>query len=316
MTRRILVTGGTGLVGMALQKITIDDPNPNPNSNWIFIGSKDGDLRNYNETRAIFEKHKPTHVIHLAARVGGLFANISNPADFYRDNMLINDNVLFLSHTFGVEKVVSCLSTCIFPDKTSYPMDETMIHNGEPHESNYGYAYAKRMIDVMNRTMKQQYNRNYTSIVPTNIYGPFDNFNLESSHVIPGLIHKCFLAKKNNTKLVIAGSGIAQRQFIYSYDLAKLIVRVLDTYNDVSPLILSVTEEVDIKYLVECIVDSMGFTGEIEWDTSKSDGQLKKTVCNGKLINLFGEIPFTELHQGISETVEWFISNYKTLKKF
>lgn len=116
-------------------------------------------------------------------------------ADFFRDNMVMNENVLHVAHLCKVEKIVSCLSTCIFPDKTTYPIDETMVHNGPPHDSNYGYAYAKRMIDVMNKVYHEQYGCNFTSVIPTNIFGPHDNFNLEDSHVIPGLIHKCYLAK-------------------------------------------------------------------------------------------------------------------------
>merc|ERR1712224_845660 len=134
-------------------------------------------------------------VIHLAAKVGGLFANMSQKVEFYRENTLMNDNIMECCRIHKVKKLVSCLSTCIFPDKTTYPIDETMVHNGAPHDSNIGYSYAKRMIDVLNRCYNEQYGCNFTSIVPTNIYGPNDNFNLKSSHVIPGLIHKCLIAK-------------------------------------------------------------------------------------------------------------------------
>ncbi len=195
--------------------------------------------RSKEETKKMFEKYKPTHVIHLAAKVGGLFANMNYKLDFYRDNMIINDNLLHTAYETGVEKVVSCLSTCVFPDKTTYPIDEQMIHNGPPHDSNFGYAYAKRMIDVQNRAYKEQFGINYTSVVPTNIFGPHDNYHLQDSHVIPGLIHKCYLAKKNGTPFVVAGSGTPLRQFIYSRDLAKLFVWVLRDYPEVDPIILS-----------------------------------------------------------------------------
>merc|ERR1719228_348957 len=173
---------------------------------------------------AVFEKYKPTHVIHLAALVGGLFANMSRNADFFRDNMRLNDNILENSHKFKVQKVVSCLSTCIFPDKTSYPIDETMVHNGAPHKSNFAYAYAKRMIDVQNHAYNQQFGRKYTSVIPTNIFGPHDNFNVQQGHVIPGLINKAYEAKKNGTAFEIWGTGSPLRQFIYSLDLARLFV--------------------------------------------------------------------------------------------
>jgi GDP-L-fucose synthase len=144
--RVILVTGGTGLVGRALREesgLTSDE--------WHFVSSKDADLRDYNQTRALFERIRPTHVIHLAAFVGGLFRNLTYNVEFFRYNVLMDDNVMECCRKHGVKKLVSCLSTCIFPDKTSYPIDEGMIHNGAPHASNEGYAYAKRMIDVMNR---------------------------------------------------------------------------------------------------------------------------------------------------------------------
>ena len=168
-------------------------------------------LRSYTETKAIFERYRPTHILHLAAGVGGLFKNMRLPADLFRDNVLMNDNILKLSHEYHVKKVVSCLSTCIFPDKTTYPIDETMIHNGPPHDSNFGYAYAKRMIDIQNRywilisdkassassAYNQQHGCHFTSVIPTNVFGPHDNFHLEDSHVIPGLIHKAYIAKKS-----------------------------------------------------------------------------------------------------------------------
>lgn len=151
----ILVTGGSGLVGKALQHVITSTQDSRfggrSDEQWVFLGSKDGDLRKYDETRAIFERHRPTHVIHLAAMVGGLFRNMKQKGEMYRDNMLINDNVIHCAHEAKCQKVLSCLSTCIFPDATTYPINEVMIHNGPPHDSNMGYAYAKRMIDVQNR---------------------------------------------------------------------------------------------------------------------------------------------------------------------
>ena len=170
----VLVTGGTGLVGKAIE--TVIKESQNDNETWFFASSKDADLTSRESTEALFQRVKPTHVIHLAAMVGGLFRNLKYPVDFYRLNVLMNDNVMECCRIYKVSKLVSCLSTCIFPDKTSYPIDETMIHNGPPHFSNAGYAYAKRMIDVMNKAYNEQHGCNFTSIVPTNIYGPHDNY--------------------------------------------------------------------------------------------------------------------------------------------
>ena len=267
--------------------------------------------------------------------------------EFWRYNTAMNDNVLHCCHKFGVKKLVSCLSTCIFPDKTTFPIDETMIHNGPPHpryssfaplstlpshrvflplpfenhfvvsfclvlvrlafhspfshrHSNEPYAYAKRMIDIQNRAYNSEYGCNFTSVVPTNIYGEHDCWNLEDSHVIPGLIHKCYLAKKNGTDLTVFGTGRPLRQFIYSQDLARLFVWVLREYPEVEPIILSVDEEteVPIKDVVDEIVRAMDFRGNVVWDTTKSDGQFKKTASNAKLRKYLPDFKFTPMAEG------------------
>ena len=210
-----MVTGGSGLVGAAIASY-VEETGAKDHEKWIYLSSKDGDLRKRDDTEKIFEKYKPTHVIHLAAKVGGLFANMSQKVEFFRENILINDNIMECSRIYKVKKLVSFLSTCIFPDKTTYPINETMLHDGPPHSSNEGYAYAKRLIDTMNRAYAEEYGCNFTSIIPTNIYGPADNFSIQNGHVIPGLIHKCYNAKKDNTPFTIWGSGTPLRQFIYS----------------------------------------------------------------------------------------------------
>lgn len=260
----VMVTGGTGLVGRAIQAV-VGENDKHKEEKWIFLSSKDADLTDYASTKAVFEKHKPTHVIHLAAMVGGLFKNMSYNLDFLRKNLAINDNVLQCSHESNVQKCVSCLSTCIFPDKTTYPIDETMIHNGPPHSSNYGYSYAKRMIDVQNRGYHDQHGRNFTSVIPTNIYGAYDNYHLKDSHVIPGLIHKIYNAKKNGTDLTAWGTGSPLRQFIYSKDLARLFIWTLEEYDSIEPIILSVPEEseVSIKDIVHMVAKAADFKGKI-----------------------------------------------------
>lgn len=315
----IIVTGGSGLVGKAIEAVinSEEEKKNHANEKWIFLGSKDGDLRDAAQTEAIFQKYKPTHVIHLAAFVGGLFRNMKYNVEFFRYNMSMNENILFFSHKYKVKKVVSCLSTCIFPDKTTYPIDETMIHNGPPHSSNVGYSYAKRMIDVQNKMYNSQYGCNFTSVIPTNIYGAHDNYHLEDSHVIPGLIHKCYLAKQNNSELTVWGSGKPLRQFIYSLDIAKLFIWVLRNYHSVEPIVLSVgeEEEVSIKQVVEAVVKAMDFKGKVTFDTSKSDGQYKKTASNAKLRSLYPDFAFTPIEQGIAESVKWFVENFDKARK-
>jgi GDP-L-fucose synthase len=315
-----LVTGGTGLVGKAIEEAVRQDKvnGVSPESEtWYFASSRDADLRDRESTRALFERLKPTHVIHLAAMVGGLFRNLRYKVEFYRENVLINDNVMECCKDFKVEKLVSCLSTCVFPDKTTYPIDETMVHNGPPHSSNEGYAYAKRMIDVMNRCYNEEYGCNFTSIIPTNIFGPHDNFSIEDGHVIPGLIHKTYLAKKNNTDLTIWGSGRPLRQFIYSLDLARLTVWVLRQYHSPEPIILSVGEEdeVSIADVARYVAEAMHFEGNIVFDTTKSDGQYKKTASNHKLKSLYPDFQFTPIQQGLKEACEWFEAHYEEARK-
>ncbi|ROL43046.1 GDP-L-fucose synthase [Anabarilius grahami] len=346
---RVLVTGGSGLVGRAIERVVKEEEEGGrEGEEWIFLSSKDANLMSAEETRSVFQKHRPTHVIHLAAMVGGLFRNMRQNLDFWRNNIFINDNVLQTAHEFGVVKVVSCLSTCIFPDKTTYPIDETMIHtgpphesnfgyayakrmidvhnrrvslfqihNGPPHESNFGYAYAKRMIDVHNRACFQQYGRRYTAVIPTNVFGPHDNFNIEDGHVLPGLIHKTYLAKKEGKPLQVWGSGRPLRQFIYSPDLARLFVWVLREYNEVEPIILSVGEEdeLSIKDAVDAVVEALGFKGDVIYDTSKADGQFKKTASNAKLRKYLPDFKFTPFKAAIKETCDWFVANNDIARK-
>jgi GDP-L-fucose synthase len=269
--------------------------------------------------------------------VGGLFANMAKNLEFFRKNMAINDNVLSNAHAVGVKKVVSCLSTCIFPDKTTYPIDETMVHNGPPHDSNFGYSYAKRMIDVMNKGYRDTYKNQglsdetmpiFTSIVPTNVYGAHDNFNLRDSHVIPGLVHKAYLAMKEaqqkgdtQAKLTLCGTGTPRRQFIYSHDLAKLILWVLRNYREYEPIILSVDEndEISIAEAGQAIVDSFsrlfGIEFTVDYDTSMADGQFKKTASNNKLRKYVPEFQFTSFPEGIDAVATWFNNNYETVRK-
>ncbi|KAN0030300.1 hypothetical protein ACTA71_010062 [Dictyostelium dimigraforme] len=313
--RTILVTGGSGLVGKGIEKYVKETDKSN--DVWVFMRSSDCDLKSKESTRSYFEKIRPTHVIHLAARVGGLFSNMKYKVEFFRENIDINDNVLACCKEFNVVKCVSCLSTCIFPDKTTYPIDETMIHNGPPHPSNEGYAYAKRMIDVLNRAYNEEYGCKFTSVIPTNIYGPHDNYHLTDGHVIPGLIHKTYLAMKNNQDLTIMGSGKPLRQFIYSYDLAKYFVWTLNNYEEMSPLILSVGEEdeISIADVARLITEAMGFKGKLIFDTTKADGQFKKTASNLKLKSLVPDLTFTPIQQAIKESCQWFVDNYETARK-
>ncbi|XP_056144231.1 GDP-L-fucose synthase-like [Lampris incognitus] len=313
---RVLVTGGSGLLGKAIEHVVHEEGGRLEGEEWIFISSKEANLLDIEQTRAAFEKYHPTHIIHLAAKVGGLYQHMRENLQFLRDNLKINDNVLQTAHEMGATKVVSCLSSCIFPDKTTYPIDETMIHNGPPHDSNFGYSYAKRMIDVQNRAYFGQHGRCYTAVIPTNVFGPYDNFNIDNGHVLSALMHKTLTAKRDGTTLTVCGSGTSQRQFIYSLDLGRLILWVLREYSEIDPIILSVgeEEEVTIKDALEMITQSMDFKGPIRFDTAMSDGQLKKTASNAKLRRYLPDFTFTPLREAIKTTCDWLVANYDSAR--
>lgn len=299
---KLLVTGGTGLVGSAI-------------SADIKISSKDVNLKDLHETNAAFKVLNPTHVIHCAGKVGGLGGNLNAKGEYYYDNIMINTNVIEACRICGVEKLICFLSTCVFPDKTTYPLTENMIHLGEPHNSNFGYAYAKRMADIQIRAYKEQYGLNYISVIPTNIYGPNDNFNIKNGHVLPSLIHKCYLAKKNNTDFEVWGSGTPLREFIYSKDVAKICKLLLERYNGEEPIILSSSIEYSIKQIVEIIVKLMDFKGNIKWLSNKPDGQYRKPADNSKLLSIIPDFKFTPIEVGLKETINWFITNYEQIRK-
>lgn len=304
--KTILVTGGSGLVGTAIKNIS-----QNYNFNFIFISSSDYNLLEAEQVKKMFEICKPNYVIHLAACVGGLYKNMNNKVEMLEKNLIINYNIVKYSHEYKVEKLIACLSTCIFPDKTSYPIKENTLHDGPPHDSNYAYAYAKRMLEIHCRTYREEFGDNFVCIIPTNIYGPNDNFDVDNGHVIPSLIHKCFLAKKNSEKFTIKGSGKPLRQFIFSVDLAKMIMLILEKHI-INNIILSDSEEneVTIEYIARIIAKKYNYEHMIEFDLSFSDGQYKKTVSNKNIKTILNDdFEFTNIEKGINISIDWFLEN-------
>jgi GDP-L-fucose synthase len=301
MDSKILVTGGTGLVGSAI------------NAN-VKVG-RSYDLTNPIVCDSMFAEHNPTHVIHCAAKVGGLGGNMNYKGEYFHDNIMINTNVIESARKSGVTNLVAFLSTCVFPDDVEYPLTEKKIHLGEPHFSNYPYAYAKRMSDIQIRAYREQYGLNYTSVIPCNIYGPNDNFSLEHGHVIPMLMHKLYLAQQNNTDFVVWGSGKPLREFIFSKDVAKLAEWALHNYNESEPIILSTSNEISIKDLVDLLVKEFEFKGKVIFDDSKPDGQYRKPSDNSKLKSYLPNFQFTLIEDGLKETVKWFKENYETTRK-
>ena len=304
MENKILVTGGNGLVGSEF----IGDKYFKPTS-------KEVDVRITSEVNTLVGLNNFDSIIHCAGKVGGVGGNMKYKGEFFYDNIMMNTNIIESARLFGVKKLVAFLSTCVFPDKVDYPLTEKKIHLGPPHFSNDAYAYAKRMADVQIRAYKEQYGLNYKSVIPTNIYGPNDNYDIVNGHVIPSLIHKCFLARENKTDFTIWGTGTPLREFIFSRDVAKLTEWVLDNYEENEPIILSTSEEISIKEVVGIITELMNFKGNIKWDSSKPDGQFKKPSDNSKIKTYLPDFKFTPLYDGLKETIEYFEKNYTFLRK-
>ena len=312
---RILVTGGSGLVGTALKEEVVGSEHT-----WIFSSSSICDLREYSQVLLYFSTRKPDYVVHLAANVGGLFKNLEHNVKMYEDNMLMNFNVLRACHEIKITNCLCILSTCIFPDKTTYPINETMLHNGEPHNSNAGYSYSKRMLDIHCKLYNDKYNYNYKCLIPTNLYGKHDNYSIENGHVIPGLIHKCFLesnANKINKWVNVWGTGQPLRQFLYVNDLARVIIESIENItwqkNNTS-LIVAPTEEISILS-VSSIIGKEFNLKNIKLHPEKSDGQYKKTADNSLFKVHFPDFQFTSFEKGIQETCQYFKTNYNDVRK-
>ena len=297
-----LVTGGSGLVGSAIEA------DMKPSSEEFNLMMHPTTLANYLKESGV------TKIIHCAAKVGGIKANSEQLGDFYYENIIMNSHLLEAARRANVEKVVSFLSTCIFPDSATYPLTTDQIHLGEPHSSNYAYAYAKRMLDVQSRAYRDQYGCNFVTVVPCNIYGPHDNFNLESGHVIPSLIHKCYLAKRDNTDFEIWGTGKPYREFIYSSDVGHIAQWMLENYDDSKPLIVSSDEEISISVIAQEIAWRMGFEGNIVYN-QKMDGQLRKPSDNSELKRLMPDYKFVPIELGLQKSIDWFIENYEDARK-
>ena len=309
---RLLVTGQSGLVGSQFK------------GDLIALNSKVCDLRDQKSVDEIFSFYTNKEiqkefvvdkVIHTAAKVGGVGGNMRYKGEFFYDNIMINTNVIESCRKHNIKDLVVFLSTCVFPDNVEYPLTENKIHLGPPHFSNDAYAYSKRMADIQIRAYKEQYGLNYKSVIPTNIYGINDNFDIENGHVIPSIIHKCYIARETKTPLTIWGSGKPLREFIYNKDVAILSEWVLNNYTENEPIILSTSEEISIKEIVDVIVEIMNFKGEVIWDTSKPDGQFRKPSDNSKIKNYLPNFKFTPLYEGLKETIEWFEGNYNKIRK-
>jgi|694.fasta_scaffold06402_17 GDP-L-fucose synthase len=308
--RKILITGSDGLVGSALKSILT-------NGSHVFHTKKDVDLLDTEKTKDYFNYHIKHNgintIIHCAAKVGGIQANMSNNKGFFIENFVMNNNVMTCAFQNEIPEFVNLLSTCIFPDENiSLPLTIDQINNGPPHKSNHGYAYAKRISGIQIETINNVLKSNWISIVPTNIYGKHDNFNLDYGHIVPAMIHRSYLCKQNSQPLTIWGDGSPLRQLIYSDDLAKLILWTLDKWKIDTPFMAVNPKEHTIQEISEIICKKIGISSEnLIYDQTKPKGQFKKTATTDAPL----DFQFTSLEIGIEETVNWFIDNYPNLRK-
>ena len=308
---KVLVTGGSGLVGSAIKSIQ----DKYQEYELFMPSSEHCNLLDSLDVDEVMYTYKPEWVVHLAANVGGLYKNMNQPVQMFESNMIMNMNVLRACHEHGVKNFIGCLSTCIFPDDITYPINETQLHAGPPHESNAAYAHAKRMLQVHCDAYNNMHDHNYNCVIPTNIYGDNDNYDLENSHVIPGLIHRCYLAKQQNRPFVVRGTGKVLRQFIHATDLAHSILQLLPKLNKDVIVIAGDGVEVTIKDVAVMIANQFDYVDKIRFDTTYSDGQYKKTADVTKYKSYLPDYKFMNIEQGIAETVEYFKTNYDNCRK-
>lgn len=307
--KKILVTGSSGMVGFYFKNLN------NNNNNIIELKKDEVNLLNFNQINKFISLIKPDVVVHLAALVGGVKTNTERVSDFYSENIQINTNLLNACNKNNVDKVISLLSTCVYPDKVKYPLSEDQIHNGPPHKSNYGYAYAKRMLDIHTKTLRQQYGRKYICAIPNNLYGKNDNFDLNNSHVIPAMIRKIYEAKINKKNVELWGDGSPLREFTYANDISEILLYLLKNYDSDEPINIGNTNEVTIKEIAEKISNLLDYKGSIVWNTNMPSGQYRKPSCNKKLLDLgWKKENYTSLDDGLKSTVDWFLNNYPNVR--
>ena len=304
---KIFVAGHRGLVGSAIVRTLQNEGF----DNLILRTRAELDLTNQQAVAEFFAKEKPEYVFLSAAKVGGIMANKTHPAEFIYENLTIQTNIIHSSHKNNVKKLLFLGSSCIYPRNCPQPMKEEYLLSGELEPTNKAYSLAKIAGIAMCQSYNEQYGTNFISLMPSNVYGPHDNFDLESAHVVPSVINKFHNAKINNDQQVVMwGTGSAMREFLHVDDLADACLFLMQNYNDSSIINVGSGEDVTIKELTEIVSDVVGYEGKIIWDTTKPDGMPRKLVDVSKLHSL-GWKHDTHLHEGIASTYEWFKENYK-----
>ena len=303
-TKRICITGGAGFLGTHLIRNL-----KSRGANNIFVPViEEYNLVDVVDVKQMLDTAKPNVIIHLAAHVGGIGANMARPAEFFYDNLMMGVQLMHEAWKCGVEKFVAIGTICAYPKFTPIPFKEENLWEGYPEETNAPYGLAKKMLLVQSQSYRQQYNWNSIFLLPVNLYGPGDNFNPESSHVIPALIRKCLEAKaRGDAKITAWGDGSPTREFIYVEDAAEGICLATERYNSSDPVNIGSSFEISIKDLTEKIARMTGFKGYIVWDTSKPNGQPRRKLDTSRAEERFGFKATTDFETGLQTTIDWYI---------
>lgn len=300
----VMVTGGAGFLGSHL----VEELRSRSDAVEIFVPRSDEyDLREREDIERALSDSGANVVIHLAATVGGIGANRENPGKYFYDNAVMGIELLEMARQFGVEKTTILGTICSYPKHTEVPFSEADLYDGYPEETNAPYGIAKKALLTQSWAYRKQYGFDSIYLMPVNLYGPRDDFDLETSHVIPAIIRKCVEARERGDDSITAwGTGEPTREFLYVKDAAEGILDATERYDSSDPVNLGSGREITIRDLVEMIADLTGFEGEIEWDTSKPDGQPRRRVDATRAKERFGWEATTEFEEGLRETIEWF----------
>ena len=309
MKKKLLILGSTGMVGSSVARLAKND------FNILTPSRKKLDLFDKKKVDIFFKKEKPFYVINCAAKAGGIYANYTYPADFIYENLLIQNNIIFASHKYKVKRLIFLGSSCIYPRDCNQPIKENFLLSSPLEKTNEYYAIAKiagvKMIEAFNK----QYNHNFISIMPTNIYGINDNFHLNNSHVIPALIEKIYIGFKENKKNIkLWGSGKVLRDFLYVDDLSRAILLLIKRYNKHELVNVGSGKEITIKLLSKLISEIIGYKGKIIFDELHPDGTPRK-ILDISRIKATGWKPVYSLREGLKKTIEWYILNKKSIKR-